>query len=78
MLTEHLDDLRALAHGLLEYETLDSKEVEMLLRGEAIDRGDDTEDKPSGGKRSSVPSSGASKDKDIPGGPMGPEPEPAG
>jgi len=78
VLSEHVDDLHALARGLLEYETLDSKEIEALLRGETIDRGSDAEDKPSGGKRSSVPSSGTSKDKDIPGGTIGPEPEPAG
>ncbi len=75
ILNEHMDDLHLLAKGLLEYETLGAEEVQRVLRGEAIDRSDpsDKPQQPSGGRRSSVPSSGRPKDSGI-----GPEPEPAG
>ncbi|MGP1257044.1 MAG: ATP-dependent zinc metalloprotease FtsH [Kiloniellales bacterium] len=74
VLNEHMDDLHLLAKGLLEYETLGAEEVQRVLRGEAIDRSDpsDKPQQPSGGRRSSVPSSGRPKDSGI-----GPEPEPA-
>jgi cell division protease FtsH len=77
VLTDHMDDLHALAKGLLEYESLSGEEVRTLLRGESIDRSEaapatDT------GPRSSVPSSGkATKGpgKAAPGG-LEPEPQP--
>ncbi|WP_421706890.1 ATP-dependent zinc metalloprotease FtsH [Algihabitans sp.] len=74
ILNEHMNDLHLLAKGLLEYETLGAEEVQSVLRGEAIDRSDpnDKPQQPSGGRRSSVPSSGRPKDSGI-----GPEPEPA-
>jgi len=75
VLTKHLEDLHSVSKALLEYETLSGKEVEMILRGESIDRSDETPSSTSGG-RSSVPTSGqAAKDKDSPGG-IEPEPQP--
>ncbi len=81
VLTEYLDDLHILAKGLLEYETLSGKEIDALLRGEEINRSghsSGSNGKDSGGRRSTVPSSGAAR-KDSPdegGGDMSPEPQP--
>jgi len=36
VLREHIDQLHALAHALLEREILDSTEIDMILRGEAL------------------------------------------
>jgi cell division protease FtsH len=76
ILTSHLDELHALAHGLLEYETLSSDEIRRLIKGERIIRDTSTgpgpsadEPRPGSGRRSSVPPSGR------PSG-IGPEPEP--
>ncbi|MSP89409.1 MAG: ATP-dependent metallopeptidase FtsH/Yme1/Tma family protein [Alphaproteobacteria bacterium] len=73
ILTSHLDDLHAIAKGLLEHETLNGEEVKALLRGEPIvrDSGDDNTAKPSGGRRSSVPTTDGAR----PGG-LEPEPQP--
>jgi cell division protease FtsH len=76
ILTSHLDELNALALGLLEYETLSADEIRRVIKGERIVR--DTgassgpsvdEPRPGSGRRSSVPPSGR------PSG-IGPEPEP--
>jgi len=76
ILTEHKDDLNAIAEALLEYETLSGAEVNALLRGEGIVRPDgDEPPEGSEGRRSSVPSSGA-KRKDTPGPGMGAKPQP--
>ncbi|MFQ6018169.1 MAG: ATP-dependent zinc metalloprotease FtsH [Kiloniellaceae bacterium] len=79
VLTAHMDDLHALAKGLLEYETLTATEVDAILRGEAIDRSEPAGAQRPSGRRSSVPASGkASKKgpgKDAPGG-LKPEPQP--
>jgi len=67
-----MDELHALAHGLLEYETLSADEIRRLIRGERIVRETSTgpaADEPRPGRRSSVPPSGR------PSG-IGPEPEP--
>ena len=80
VLNEHMDDLHTLAKGLLEYETLSGEEVQKLLRGETIDRSEQSSTSSQGpsGRRSSVPSSGkAAKGKDAPGG-LEPEPQPGG
>jgi len=58
ILTEHLDDLHAVAKALLEYETLSGDEVKALLRGEPIRVGGEDSSGPVP-PRSSVPSSGA-------------------
>ncbi len=42
ILTEKADDLRRLAEGLLEYETLTGAEIMRVMRGEPIGRGDDS------------------------------------
>jgi cell division protease FtsH len=68
ILSEHIDDLHALANALLEYETLNGDEIHAVLRGESIVRPTGDDDSSEDGARSSVPSSGkASPD---------PEPEP--
>jgi cell division protease FtsH len=74
ILTENLDDLHKVATALLEYETLSGDEVKALMRGEQINRPDDT---PAPTRpRSSVPSSGTPvRDTGRPG-PTGLEPEP--
>jgi cell division protease FtsH len=74
ILTSHLDELHALAHGLLEYETLSSDEIRRIIKGERIVREAASSpppaaDEPRPGRRSSVPPSGR------PSG-IGPEPEP--
>jgi cell division protease FtsH len=76
ILSEHLDQLHAVAKGLLEYETLSGDEVKALIRGESIVRNNDEDAKPSqptppGGRRSSVPSSGTPET-----GPFEPKPQP--
>jgi cell division protease FtsH len=73
ILTEKLDDLHKVANALLEYETLSGDEVKALMRGEQINRPDDT---PTPTRpRSSVPSSGTPAHSGRPG-PAGLEPEP--
>jgi cell division protease FtsH len=76
ILTSHLDELHALAHGLLEYETLSSDEIRRVIKGERIIRDTGTgpapaadEPRPGPGRRSSVPPSGRQSG-------IGPEPEP--
>jgi cell division protease FtsH len=77
ILDENMDDLHAIAKGLLEFETLDAKDVEALLRGETIHRADDDDMPGARGKRTSVPTTGAKRkpDADEPGG-LEPEPQP--
>ncbi|MBT5665090.1 MAG: hypothetical protein HOJ06_07100 [Rhodospirillaceae bacterium] len=71
IIEDHLDGLHVIANALLEYETLSREEIDALLRGEDITRGDDSEGQtPSAGSRSSVPSSGPVT--------LGPEPQPGG
>jgi cell division protease FtsH len=41
LLTEHVDQLHALAKSLLEFETLTGDEIKKVLAGEPIDRGGD-------------------------------------
>ncbi|MDJ0942520.1 MAG: ATP-dependent zinc metalloprotease FtsH [Kiloniellales bacterium] len=76
VLTEHMDELHLLAKGLLEYESLSGNEVDRIIKGEELDRSEDTGTEPPSGRKSSVPSSGrASSGKDSPGG-LEPEPQP--
>ena len=66
---EHVDELHAIANGLLEYETLTGDDISALMRGETIVHPSaDDDDETESGARSSVPSSGAVK--------PGREPEP--
>src|SRR6202023_342300 len=76
VLTEHLDDLHAVAKGLLEFETLSAEEIRRIIRGEKIvrDTGGPAEDpsRSATGRRSSVPPAG----RDQPAGGLEPEPQP--
>ena len=70
ILTARLDELHALAKGLLEYETMSADEIRRVIKGERIARGSPagpTTDEVRPGRRSSVPPSGR---------PSGLEPEP--
>jgi cell division protease FtsH len=71
ILSDHLDELHALAKGLLEYETLNADEVKDVLAGKPIRQGGDSSGphKP----RSSIPTSGT-----APKPTGGFEPKPAG
>ncbi len=74
ILTERLDELHALAKGLLEYETLSADEIRRIIKGERIVR--ETSPAPANeevrtGRRSSVPPSGRSAG-------LEPEPQPGG
>ena len=73
ILNEHIDSLHIIAKGLLEYETLSREEVEQLLRGESLSRGDDENARPPSDAAASVPSSGSMED---PIGGIDPEPQP--
>ncbi len=79
ILTERIDDLHALAAGLLEYETLSGEEIRGLLRGEKPVR-ENPEDDPSTplGPSSAVPAAGKRRNtnEDLP--PNGADPEPQG
>jgi cell division protease FtsH len=79
ILTSHLDELHALALGLLEYETLSSDEIRRIIKGERIVRESAVSPPPASddsrpGRRSSVPPSG--RPSGI--GPAEPEPQPGG
>jgi cell division protease FtsH len=75
ILEEHLDELHALAKGLLEFETLSVDEIRRIIKGEKIIRdGAGAMEDPTRtpGRRSSVPPSGREK----PTGGFEPEPQP--
>jgi cell division protease FtsH len=76
ILTSHLEELHALARGLLEFETLSVDEIKRIIRGEKIvrDTGGPAEDpsRSATGRRSSVPPAG----RDKPAGGLEPEPQP--
>ena len=77
ILTSRLDELHALAHGLLEYETLSADEIRRVIKGERIVREASAptpasdEPRPPTGRRSSVPPSGRNIGQE-------PEPQPGG
>ncbi len=74
ILTTRLDELHALAKGLLEYETLSADEIRRIVKGERIVRETSTApaaDEARAGRRSSVPPSGRSAG-------LEPEPQPGG
>ena len=77
MLTEKLDTLHELANALLDHETLTGDEVASILRGEGMPEpkktdGPPSASAPSGGKRSSVPTSKPRDDEDP--GDLAPQP----
>ncbi|NNU81259.1 ATP-dependent metallopeptidase FtsH/Yme1/Tma family protein [Halovulum dunhuangense] len=78
ILTEKADDLKRLAEGLLEYETLTGAEITRVIRGEPLNRGagDDGESPDDGGASSiaAIPKTGRPKRR--PGEDAGLEPEP--
>lgn len=65
VLTEKADDLKRLAEGLLEYETLTGNEIVKVIAGEALNRGDDVDDTPpeSGSSITSIPKTKPKKPK---------------
>ncbi|MBV9835804.1 MAG: ATP-dependent zinc metalloprotease FtsH [Alphaproteobacteria bacterium] len=68
VLTEHMDDLHAIANGLLEFETLTADEVNTLMRGEKIVRDDSGSPTGTSGakpRRASVPTSGPTPPRDA-------------
>ncbi|MGF1455363.1 MAG: ATP-dependent zinc metalloprotease FtsH [Alphaproteobacteria bacterium] len=77
ILTERIDDLHALASGLLEYETLSGEEIRGLLRGEKPVREDPEDDSSiAAGPTSAVPAAGRRRGSGDRGatGPVEPEP----
>ena len=74
ILTEKSEDLERLAQGLLEYETLTGPEIQKVISGEPLNRGDDEDDtQPSG--TPSVTAIPKTKPRSKPGdGGMEPEP----
>ncbi|MGF1447160.1 MAG: ATP-dependent zinc metalloprotease FtsH [Pikeienuella sp.] len=63
VLTAKRDDLERLAQGLLEYETLTGDEITKVLKGEPLNRPDDTglPPAPSSGGRAAIPKAGKPK-----------------
>ena len=80
VLTEHLDDLHALANALLEYETVSGDEAKDVIAGKPISRPEPQEAaKPAEGKPAgAVPEVGAEDEEPGPKGFGGPEPQPEG
>ena len=74
ILTKQKAKLNKIAKALLEYETLSALEIDAVLKGQKIDRGDDSTPAPNDGERprTSVPTAGK---KPKPGGGMEPEPQ---
>jgi cell division protease FtsH len=76
ILTDKADDLERLAQGLLEYETLTGSEIQRVIAGEALKRGDDADDTPpsSGSSVTAIPKTKPKKPKSPD---AGLEPDPA-
>jgi cell division protease FtsH len=72
ILTENIDELHHLAHGLLEYETLTGDEIRQVLRGEPVIKKVVDEPAPES-RRASVPTAGRPV---PPTGGLGPAPQP--
>ncbi|MEM9271035.1 MAG: cell division protein FtsH, partial [Pseudomonadota bacterium] len=75
ILTEKADDLKRLAEGLLEYETLTGSEIRKVINGEPLNRGQDDDEAPgdSGSSVASVPKIGKRRPSQ-PGPDLEPEP----
>ncbi|MCY4190518.1 MAG: ATP-dependent zinc metalloprotease FtsH [Rhodospirillaceae bacterium] len=76
ILTENMDELHALAKGLLEYETLSADEIEKLLKGEPIERPDESDPQPPAKSAGDRPSRTSVPTSRGPSGDTGMEPEP--
>jgi cell division protease FtsH len=76
ILTEKRDEWVNLAEGLLEYETLTGKEIQKVMAGEPLNRGDDDDDEASSGTPS-ITAIPKTKPKAKPSGDGGMEPEPS-
>jgi len=74
ILTKKKKDLKRLAEGLLEYETLTGSEITKVIAGEALHRGEDEDDKPDQGNTPSVTAVPKTKPKPKPDGGLEPEP----
>ncbi|MBV1869181.1 MAG: ATP-dependent zinc metalloprotease FtsH [Marinosulfonomonas sp.] len=74
ILTKKKKDLKRLAEGLLEYETLTGSEITKVIAGEALHRGEDEDDTPDQGNTPSVTAVPKTKPKSKPDGGMEPEP----
>ncbi|MCU4654483.1 ATP-dependent zinc metalloprotease FtsH [Roseibacterium sp. SDUM158016] len=78
ILTEKRDDLERLAQGLLEYETLTGSEIQKVINGEPLNRGDDSNDtSTSGGTPSLTAVPKTRKPKSDSDGGAEPDPTPA-
>ncbi len=73
ILTDHIDELEAIAKGLLEYETLSRDDIDTLIKGEPLVRDGGYSRPKDAPRRSSVPTSGPGKET----GGFGADPEPA-
>ncbi|MBJ3761272.1 ATP-dependent zinc metalloprotease FtsH [Maribius pontilimi] len=74
ILTEKREDLERLAQGLLEYETLTGNEIQKVINGEPLSRGDDDSGSSDQGNAPSVTSIPKTKPKPKPEGGLEPEP----
>ncbi|SFH14780.1 membrane protease FtsH catalytic subunit [Palleronia marisminoris] len=73
ILTEQRDGWERLAQGLLEYETLTGPEIQKVINGEPLNRGDD-DDTPDQGNTSSIASIPKTKTRPKPDSGLEPEP----
>ena len=76
VLTEKFEDLKRLAEGLLEYETLTGSEITRVIAGEPLRRGEDDDGMPTGGNATSLPSVPRERKPKAPKSDGGMEPEP--
>ncbi|TMV59883.1 cell division protein FtsH, partial [Thioclava sp. BHET1] len=72
ILTEKAEDLRRLAEGLLEYETLTGPEIVRVMRGEPLGRDGDNDSSGPSSSLTSIPKTKPKPQSD--GGAMEPEP----
>jgi cell division protease FtsH len=75
ILTENINELHAVARGLLEHETLSGDEIRQVLRGEPVIKKIVDEPAPEG-RRASVPSAGRPATPTPTAGGLGPAPQP--